>query len=134
MIYITKKMYFSAAHRIFNPELSDEQNNKIYGKCNNYNGHGHNYTLEVTVKGEVNPTTGYVMDLKKLKSIIKDEIIEKLDHKHLNYDVEFLQGIIPTAENLCIAFWGILQERISEAEIYEIKLYESPNSWVCYRG
>ncbi len=134
MITITKRMYFSASHRVFNPNFTEEENQNTFGKCNNPNGHGHNYTLEVSIKGDVNPNTGYVFDLKKLKNIINQEIIEKLDHKNLNYDVDFLQGIIPSSENICIAIWSILKEKIKDAEIYEIKLYESLNSWVSYKG
>ncbi len=134
MIYITKRLDFSASHRIHNPELSDETNAELFGKCNNPNGHGHNYILEVTVKGEINPKLGYLMDLKKLKSLIMSDIIEKVDHKNLNHDVDFLRGIIPSSENLCLAFWKILKESITEAELHEIKLYETPNSFVYYRG
>lgn len=134
MIYITKKLDFSAAHRVYNPNFTDEENANYFGRCNNPNGHGHNYELEVTIKGEVNPETGYLMDLKELKSIINREIIDKVDHKFLNYDVDFLQGIIPSSENLCIAFWNILKKAITQAELHEIKLYESKTSSVTYRG
>lgn len=134
MIYITKKLDFSAAHRVYNPNFTDEENANCFGRCNNPNGHGHNYELEVTIKGEVNPETGYLMDLKELKSIINREIIDKVDHKFLNYDVYFLQGIIPSSENLCIAFWNILKKAITQAELHEIKLYESKTSSVTYRG
>lgn len=134
MIYITKKLDFSAAHRVYNPNFTDEENANCFGRCNNPNGHGHNYELEVTIKGEVNPETGYLMDLKELKSIINREIIDKVDHKFLNYDVDFLQGIIPSSENLCIAFWNILKKAITQAELHEIKLYESKTSSVTYRG
>lgn len=134
MIYITKKLDFSAAHRVYNPNFTDEENANCFGRCNNPNGHGHNYELEVTIKGEVNPETGYLMDLKELKSIINREIIDKVEHKFLNYDVDFLQGIIPSSENLCIAFWNILKKAITQAELHEIKLYESKTSSVTYRG
>ena len=134
MVYITKRMDFSAAHRLYNPNLSDEENELIYDKCNNYNGHGHNYFLEVTVCGEPDPKTGYLMDLKKLKKLLNDEIIDKVDHKHLNFDVEFMRDTIPTVENLCIAFWNILKDKLPNGELYEIKLFETPNSWVSYRG
>lgn len=134
MIYITKKIDFSAAHRVYNPNFTDEENEACFGRCNNLNGHGHNYVLEVTVKGEINPETGYLMDLKELKSIINREIIDKVDHKFLNHDVDFLQGIIPSSENLCIAFWNILKKAITQAELHEITLYESKTSCVTYRG
>lgn len=134
MIYITKKLDFSAAHRVYNPNFTDAENEACFGRCNNPNGHGHNYELEVTIKGEVNPETGYLMDLKELKSIINREIIDKVDHKFLNHDVDFLQGIIPSSENLCIAFWNILKKAITQADLHEIKLYESKTSSVTYRG
>lgn len=125
---------FSAAHRLYNPELSEKENEEIYDKCNNFYGHGHNYILEVTIKGELNPKTGYVMDLKLLKKIIYDEVVIKLDHKHLNYDVDFLKGIIPTVENLCIVVWDILKDKIDYGELHSIKIYESENSFVEYFG
>jgi 6-pyruvoyltetrahydropterin/6-carboxytetrahydropterin synthase len=134
MVYVTKKITFSAAHRLFNPTFSDEKNEDIFDKCNNKNGHGHNYVLEVTVAGHPNIDTGYVIDLKKLKRIIKEEIFEKVDHKHLNYDVEFLNNIIPSAENIAVKFWEVLKDKISEGKLYEIKLFESDNSYVEYFG
>lgn len=134
MIYVTRKAEFSAAHRLFNPEFSDAENEAVFGKCNNPLGHGHNYTVEVTVAGEPNQDTGYVIDLKKLNEIIEEEIIAKVDHKHLNYDVDFLRGIIPTAENLARAFWKILSSRIREGRLYSIRVYESDKNYVEYRG
>ena len=95
MLYVTRREVFSATHRLHNPDLSDIENEEIYDKCNNYHGHGHNYTLEVVVAGKVDPKTGYVIDLKRLKDIIIENIIDNVDHKHLNYDVDFLKGIIP---------------------------------------
>lgn len=105
MIYITRKLEFCASHRLFNPEYSDEKNAQVFGLCNNPNGHGHNYVMEVTVRGEVHPETGMVLDLKALKQLVNEEIILKVDHKNLNVDVPFLKGVIPTAENLAIRFW-----------------------------
>lgn len=134
MLYVTRREVFSAAHRLFNPNFSDEENDKIYDKCNNTFGHGHNYILEVTVCGEINPATGYVIDLKKLKRIIKENIINLVDHKHLNYEVEFLKGIIPTSENLTIKFWNILENNIDEGTLYSVKLYETENNYFEYRG
>ena len=93
MIYVTRKADFSAAHRLYNPSWSDKQNDEVFGKCNNPNGHGHNYILEVTVRGDVDDSTGYLVDLKKLKEVIRVRVIEKVDHKNLNTDVEFLHGI-----------------------------------------
>ena len=105
MIFVTRKTHFSAAHRLYNPTFSDERNEDVFDKCNNFWGHGHNYVLEVTVKGLPDPGTGYVIDLKKLKALLEEVIINKVDHRHLNFDVDFLQGVIPTVENLCVAFW-----------------------------
>jgi 6-pyruvoyltetrahydropterin/6-carboxytetrahydropterin synthase len=134
MVYVTRKAEFSAAHRLFNPKFSDEQNAAIFDKCNNPSGHGHNYTIEVTVAGDPDQGTGYVMDLKKLYRLMEKEILEKVDHKHLNYDVEFLKGIIPTAENLAISFWKILRPKITEGRLFSIRVYESEKNYVEYRG
>jgi len=134
MVYVTRKMHFSAAHRLFNPTFSHEKNEKIFDKCNNPLGHGHNYTLEVTVKGIPDPETGYVIDLKKLRDIIEVFVVDKVDHKHLNYDVDFLRGIIPTAENLAICFWSILESKIPSGTMHSIKLFESDQNFVEYFG
>jgi 6-pyruvoyltetrahydropterin/6-carboxytetrahydropterin synthase len=134
MLYITKKVRFSAAHRLFNPNFSDEKNIEVYDKCNNLYGHGHNYILEVTVKGEPDSETGYLIDLKKMKRILVEEIINKVDHKHLNFEVEFLKDIIPTVENLCMAFWKILFGKFNSADLYKIKIYETEDSWAEYFG
>jgi 6-pyruvoyltetrahydropterin/6-carboxytetrahydropterin synthase len=134
MIYVTRQVKFSAAHRLYNPEFSDEMNEQTFDKCNNYWGHGHNYTLEVTVAGEPNPETGYVIDLKKLKKILIDNIIDKVDHKHLNHDVDFLKGIIPTVENMAVEFWKILESNITEGKLHKIKIYETDTSYVEYFG
>ncbi len=134
MIYVTRQVKFSAAHRLYNPEYTEEQNESTFDKCNNYWGHGHNYTLEVTVAGEPNIETGYVIDLKKLKRILVENIIDKVDHKHLNHDVDFLDGIIPTVENMAVLFWKILDDKISEGKLYKIKIYETDTSFVEYYG
>jgi len=134
MIYITRKVEFCASHRLFNPTYSDEKNAEVFGLCSNPNGHGHNYVLEVTVRGDVHPETGMVLDLKTLKKLVTDEIIDKVDHKNLNVDVPFLEGVIPTAENLAIHFWEVLKPKLQEAELHELKLYESPRNFVIYRG
>lgn len=133
MIYVTRKAEFSAAHRLFNPRFSDAENEAIFGKCNNPLGHGHNYVVEVTVAGEPSKDTGYVIDLKSLKDIVDTEIIDKVDHKHLNHDVDFLRGIIPTAENLAVAFWKVLDQNIL-GRLHSIKLYESDKNFVEYKG
>ncbi len=135
MIYITRKMEFSASHRLYNPNFSDEKNQTIYGKCNNLNGHGHNYLLEVTLRGSIEPDTGMVMDLKSLKTLLEDVIIDQVDHKHLNHDVDFLRGVIPTAENIVASFWNLLQPHLpANCELYEMKLWESENNMAMYRG
>jgi len=134
MVYITRKEHFSASHRLHNPDWSEAKNIETFGKCNNPNGHGHNYEIEVTVAGDPPKESGMVMDLKKLSDLIDAEIIERVDHKHMNHDVDFLKGVIPTAENMAIAFWKILNPKIQNARLSSIKLYESPNNFVEYRG
>lgn len=134
MIYVTRREVFSSAHRLHNTELTDEQNRELFGKCNNLNGHGHNYILEVIVAGEVEPKTGYVIDLKVLKTIILENIIKKVDHKHLNHDVDFLQGINPTTENFAIKIWEQLVDKIPTGKLYSIKLYETENNYIEYKG
>jgi len=134
MIYVTRRVTFSASHRLFNPQLSEEDNEALFDKCSNKNGHGHNYVMEVTVAGEPQERTGYVVDLKRLKEILKLEITDKVDHKHLNEDVDFMKGIIPTAENIARVFWKILQPKISDGKLFAIRLHETENNVVEYRG
>ncbi|MFA3781544.1 6-pyruvoyl tetrahydropterin synthase family protein [Melioribacteraceae bacterium 4301-Me] len=133
-IYITRRETFSASHRLYNENFTDEENERVFGKCSNPNGHGHNYILEVVVKGEPNKNTGYVIDLKILKSIIRENVIKKVDHKNLNIDVDFLKGIIPTAENIAIGIWNELKDKIPDAKLYAVKLYETENNYVEYKG
>jgi len=130
LIYVTRKSHFNAAHRLHNPNKSDEWNKTTFGKCNNPHWHGHNYHLEVTVAGEPDPETGYVMDLGILKKIIKEKILDKCDHKNLNLEVPFLEGIIPTSENLVKAFFQELEDDINRAAfgtsaLYSVKLFET---------
>jgi 6-pyruvoyltetrahydropterin/6-carboxytetrahydropterin synthase len=134
MVYVTRKAHFSAAHRLFNPAFTHEQNEAIFDKCNNIHGHGHNYELEVTVRGVPDPETGYVIDLKKLARLIDEEILDKVDHKHLNFDVDFLRGVIPTAENIAVIFWRILEPKIPSGTLHSVRLYESENNFVEYFG
>ena len=134
MVYLTRKEHFCASHRLFNPKFSEKKNLEIYGKCAYPNGHGHNYEIEVTVAGNPDAQTGMILDLKKLADIIEQEIITRVDHKHLNFDVEFLNGIIPTAENLATVFWNILQPKIAAGKLYSIRVYETPNNFAEYRG
>ena len=133
-MYITRREVFSASHRLWNSNLSEEQNIELFDKCANPNGHGHNFVLEVTVRGDIKNESGYVVDLKKLKNVIREEIISKVDHKHLNYDVDFLKDKIPTAENIVRAFWQVLETKISEARLSAIRLHETENNMVEYRG
>jgi len=134
MTYVTRRETFSASHRLYNPAFSDAKNAELFDKCSNPNGHGHNYVLEVTVAGELNKDSGYVVDLKDLKQIIRKEVIEKVDHKHLNHDVDFLKGVIPTAENIARAFWSILQNKIHGGKLHSIRVRETENNSVEYRG
>lgn len=134
MIYVTRRETFSASHRLHNPKLSDEENKKIFGKCNNVNGHGHNYVLEVVVAGEINPHTGYLIDLKVLKEIIIENVIKKVDHKNLNMDVDFLKDKIPSAENIAVGIWEQLVDKLPAGELYSVKLYETENNYVEYKG
>lgn len=134
MVYVTRRASFSASHRLYNPQLSEEENVALFDKCSNPNGHGHNYVLEVSVAGEPGEKSGYVIDLKNLKRIVQREILDNVDHKHLNHDVPFLKGIIPTAENIVRSFWAILQPKITEGTLYSIKLHETENNSVEYRG
>jgi len=134
MLYLTKILDFCASHRLFNPLWDDEKNYEIYNKCSNLNGHGHNYKLEVTIKGLPDSEKGFIIDLKVLKDLIIKEIIEKVDHKNLNLDVDFLKGIIPTVENLAISFWDVLKDKIPNGDLYKIRLYETDTSFVEYFG
>ena len=134
MVYVTRRERFSAAHRLFKPELSDEENFNLFGLCSNPNWHGHNYILEVVVSGEVDPETGYLLDLKILKEIIRKNVIDKVDHKNLNLDTDFMKGIIPSAENIVIAIWKQLVNKIPKGKLYSVKLYETENNYFEYKG
>ncbi|MCF8275909.1 MAG: 6-carboxytetrahydropterin synthase [Flavobacteriales bacterium] len=136
MIYITRRERFNAAHKLYNEHWSVEKNDEVFGKCANANWHGHNFDLIVTVKGEVHPDTGFVMNLKDLSRIIKDEVIEKVDHKNLNLDVDFMKGKFPSTEILAMEFWNILAPLIKEegAILHYIKLIETENNYVEYYG
>ena len=135
MIYITRKEHFNAAHKLFNPAWSEEQNNTTFGKCANKNWHGHNYDLYVTVKGEINPDTGFVVNLKDLGELIRTGVTEVLDHKNLNIDVEGM-NIMPSTENVSIFIWNKLFTKISAmgGTLHGIKLYETENNYVEYFG
>jgi 6-pyruvoyltetrahydropterin/6-carboxytetrahydropterin synthase len=134
VVYITRRETFAAAHRLFKPELSDEENLELFGKCSNPNWHGHNYTLEVVVSGEVDTNTGFVMDLKELKEIVRKHVISKVDHKNLNLDTDFMKGKIPTSENIVIAIWDELEGKITKGKLFSVKLYETENNYFEYKG
>jgi 6-pyruvoyltetrahydropterin/6-carboxytetrahydropterin synthase len=134
IVYITRRERFNAAHKLYNPKWSKEENEAFFGKCANHYYHGHNFELFVTVKGIANPDTGMVMDLKELKALIKEEVTEKLDHKNLNEDIDFLKGQIPSIENIIIAIWEILDAKITNGKLHYLKLIETENNFVEYYG
>jgi 6-pyruvoyltetrahydropterin/6-carboxytetrahydropterin synthase len=133
-VYLKRRARFSASHRLHAEALSAEENIKIFGKCNNPNGHGHNYEILVTIAAEINSDTGMVLNIEDLKSIMQVGIISKVDHKHLNLDVGFLRGINPTAENLVVAFWRQLVPLLPPSSLYEVTLVETENNSVSYFG
>jgi len=134
MVYVTRRAEFSASHFYHNPDLSAEENRRLFGKCNNPYGHGHNYVLEVTVAGPVNPATGMVADLKELKALIEQEVIELMDHKFLNKEIPIFASKLPTAENLAVEIWKLLAPKIVSGTLHQIRLYETPDLYVDYFG
>ena len=135
MVYLTRKIEFSAAHLYHNPALSAEENRRVFGKCNNPHGHGHNYTLEVTIAGEPDPITGMVLDLKELKDILESEIMQRMDHRFLNHEVAELEGQIPTCENVARVIWNLLEAKIPKGRLHRVRLYESADLFAdCYRN
>lgn len=136
MIYITRKASFNAAHKLSRPDWTEDENAAVYGKCANPNWHGHNYQLYVTVKGEVNPETGFLVDLKWLKDVINTAVVDKIDHRNLNLDVDFMKDKLASTENLAIAIWDELYDLIAEsgATLHSIKIYETENNFVEYLG
>jgi 6-pyruvoyltetrahydropterin/6-carboxytetrahydropterin synthase len=133
-VSITRILRFNAAHRVFNPALSDEENLRLFGKCSNPNWHGHNYTLEITVEGPVDAKTGFVVNLADIKRVGERELVDVMDHKNLNLDVPFLSGTIPTTENLVLACWRILAPKVAPARLARLKLWETENHYVEYDG
>ena len=127
MILLTRKADFSSAHFYFNPEWSEDKNRQVFGKCANRHGHGHNYTLEVTVKGEVNPTSGFVVDLKDLKDIMEREVVSVYDHRHLNFEVPEFAHRQPTTENIALSIWERLDGKIPGAALFRVRVYEAPD-------
>ena len=134
MVYLTRKCEFSASHYYHNPKFSAEENQRLFGKCNNLNGHGHNYTLEVTVKGEVNRDSGFVVDLKQLKDVMNQEVMEVVDHRFLNHEVKEFQSAIPTTENIAVWIWRRLAPALKVAKLHRVRLYETQDLFVDYYG
>jgi 6-pyruvoyltetrahydropterin/6-carboxytetrahydropterin synthase len=134
--YLTRRERFSAAHRLYNPDLGNNENEALYGQCSHPNWHGHNYELFVTVKGEVNPEKGYVINLKQLSFIIKDLVINKLDHRNINLDVDFMANTLSSTENIAIAIWRILEKPIENlgATLHRIRIRETENNVVDFFG
>lgn len=134
MVYLTRRVTFSAAHRLWSKDLTEAENYRVYDKCANPNGHGHNYILEVTVCGQPDLTTGMVMNLTDMKRITNEQVVDWVDHKHLNYDVPWLEGVIPTAEMLAIKFWERLEPIFPIGLLYAVTLHETENNSATYRG
>ncbi len=135
MVYLVRVEHFNAAHRFYNPAWDYTKNEEVFGKCANENWHGHNYELHVTIKGEPDTGTGFVFDVKELSDIIKEHIIEKVDHSNLNVDVEFMKGKMCSTENLAIAIWGELKKHLpGDVQLHSVKLYETPRIYVEYFG
>lgn len=136
MIFVTRRERFNAAHRLYHPNKSDQENLDIFGMCSNPKWHGHNYVLFITVKGNINPETGFVVNIKDLSKLVKEIIIKKLDHRNINLEVDFMAGINPTTENLAKGIWEQLENPIKDlgAALHRIKLFETENNFVEYYG
>lgn len=134
MILLTRKAEFSSSHYYWNPSWSEEENTRTFGKCANRNGHGHNYTLEVTVAGEIDTKTGFVVDLKDLKDVMEREVVSVYDHRHLNLEVPEFAKIMPTTENIAIAVWRRLDGKIAGAKLHRVRVYEMPDLFADYYG
>ncbi len=134
MVYLTRKAEFSASHLYHNPDFTPEENLRVFGKCNNPNGHGHNYTLEVTVKGAVDAATGFVVDLKELKEVMHREVLDSMDHRFLNREVPEFATLIPTTENLAIVIWQRLAPKLKVAQLHRVRIYETPDLFADFYG
>jgi 6-pyruvoyltetrahydropterin/6-carboxytetrahydropterin synthase len=135
MVYLTRHEHFNAAHKLYNPRWSEEKNAEVFGKCANANWHGHNYELMVTIKGEVDPETGFLMDAKRLSAVLQEHVCERLDHRNLNLDVDFMNGKLASTENLAIAIWEqIVPHLPANVQLHCVKLYETPRICVEYFG
>lgn len=133
-VTVTRRQHFSAAHRVHNPAMSDAENQRVFGKCNNPNWHGHNYILDVSVTGPLDANTGYVIDLSRVKQIVEESVIRHVDHRNLNLEVEFLRDVIPTTENIVVAFWRVLEPALRPARLTKLVLWETVNNHVEYDG
>jgi len=134
IVTVTRQLRFNAAHRIHNPALSDAENTALFGKCNNPNWHGHNYLLEVSVRGPIDDRTGYVIDLGHLRDIVEREVIDGTDHRNFNIDVEYSRGIIPTTENIVVAMWRVLAPVVAPGQLVRLRLWETENNYADYEG
>ncbi len=134
VVLVTRQVHFNAAHRLHNPDFDEAWNREHFGMCNNPRWHGHNYVLEVTVKGRPDPHTGFIVELGDLKSLLQTAIVERCDHRNLNEEVDFLQGILPTTENLVIAFWNEIAPRLKGATMHRVRLFETPRNFAEYYG
>ena len=133
-VRVTRRVPFSAAHRLHNPEFSEERNREVFGLCNNPNWHGHNYELDITVEGDVDPATGYVLDLKRLRDVVEETVLVDVDHRNLNLDVPWMSGVIPSTENLVVALWNKLEPAVPEGRLVRLVLWETPRNYVEYTG
>jgi 6-pyruvoyltetrahydropterin/6-carboxytetrahydropterin synthase len=133
-VFVTRQVHFSASHRLFNPKFSAAWNRKEFGECAHERGHGHNYVLEVTVAGPVDPRSGYTLNLRDLKRLLEREITDWCDHRYLNEDVPFLKGVIPSTENLTIAFWKRISAKLKSGRLTRVRLYETPRNFADYFG
>ena len=131
---VTRRVHFNAAHRLYNPDRSEEWNTRVFGVCSNPNYHGHNYELDVTVEGEVDPETGYVIDINVLKHLVEEKLLAHLDHRNLNVDVAHFQRTIPTAENIAVYCWQVLAPLMPAGRLRRIRLWETPRNYVDYEG
>ena len=133
-VTVTRVLRFNAAHRIHNPALSDDENTRLFGKCNNPNWHGHNYRLDVSIRGSIDATTGYVIDLGALRDVVEREVIDKTDHRNFNIDVDYMHGIIPTTENIVVAMWRVIAPAVAPATLLRLRLWETENNYAEYEG
>lgn len=134
LVTVTRRLRFNAAHRVHNPALSDQENALLFGRCNNPNWHGHNYTLDVSVTGEIDERTGYVLDLSVVRDTVTRAVLDKVDHRNFNLDVDFMRGVIPTSENIVVVFWKLLETALRPAQLSRLVLWETENNYVEYRG